>query len=164
VIDQAFTMIDAGDLDGLKTLTRNIPPKDLVNMRKSGLYSILIYAVDKERRDIVKWLVDEKKADVNLQIRNETPMQRALFRNNELLVKDLIDWGADMNHQMPHTAFNMPLYAIMREKPRLLDMMLAKGASMDYNIDRHHVRALLQMHNPEVEAVHFKHRRWRRLR
>ena len=74
VIDQVFTMIDAGDLDGLKTLTRNIPPKDLVNMKKSGLYSILIYAVDKERRDIVKWLVDEKKADVNLQIRNETPM------------------------------------------------------------------------------------------
>lgn len=132
-------MIDAGDLDGLKTLTKNIPPTDLVNMRKSGLYSILIYAVDKERRDIVKWLVEDKKADVNMKVRNESALQRALFRNNESIVKDLVDYGADMDQKMNHTEFNMPLYAIMRDSPRLLDLMLEKGASMEYKVDRGHV-------------------------
>ena len=112
-------------------------------MKQHGLYNLLIYAVECERRDIVKWLVEEMHADVNEVVRNQTPLERALFRNNELIVTDLLDWGADMNRTMYHTAFNMPLYAIMRGKPILLDMMLERGASMDYDVDRHHVAALL---------------------
>lgn len=56
----------------------------------------------------MKWLVEEKKADVNEKTKNDTPMIRALFRNNELLVRDLINWGADLNHKMPSLQFNMP--------------------------------------------------------
>lgn len=59
-------MIEANDLDGLKHLTKNIPPSDLVKMTINGqMYTPLIFAIDKERRDIVRWLVEEKHADVN---------------------------------------------------------------------------------------------------
>lgn len=37
VINQVFTMIEAGDLDGLKMLTKKMPPSDLVSMRRMGL-------------------------------------------------------------------------------------------------------------------------------
>ena len=57
IVDQVFTLTEAGDLDGLKQLTRTIPPRDLVEMSAPGRRSILIFAVDSERRDIVRWLV-----------------------------------------------------------------------------------------------------------
>ena len=63
-------MIQAGDLDGLKQLTRTIPPANLINMRMTGSQTVLIYAVDKERRDIIRWLVEEKHADVNQVAKN----------------------------------------------------------------------------------------------
>ena len=108
--------------------------------------------------------MEEKNADVNQKTKNDTPLIRALFRNNELIVRDLIKWGADMNYKMPNTEFNMPLYAVMRGRAHLLDLMLKMGASMDYSVDKGHVAALLQMQSPEFLEVHFKHRRWRRLR
>lgn len=64
-------MIEVNDLDGLRALTKNIPPKDLVEMSLPGLKTILIYAVDREKRDIIRWLVEEKGADVNKSMRNE---------------------------------------------------------------------------------------------
>ena len=124
-------MIEADDLIGLKNLTKNIPPADLVKMTISGQYTPIIFAIDKERRDIVKWLVEEKHADVNQQVKNESALQRAIFRNNEAIVKDLLDYGADMNKKMWHTEWTMPLFAIMRDKPRLLDMMLERGAQAE---------------------------------
>ena len=45
----------------------------------------------------------------------------------------------------------MPLYAIIREKPNLLEIMLEKGASLDFDINRNHVQALLLMKDPKVE-------------
>ena len=150
-------MVEAGDLDGLKRLTRNIPPTDLVKMSITGQYTPLIFAIDKERRDIVRWLVEEKHADVNLSVKNESALQRAIFRNNELIVKDLLDFGVDMNKKMFHTEWTMPLFAIMRDKPRLLDMMLERGASIEYDMTREHVRLLLVGKTKPIETVFFKH-------
>ena len=78
-------MIEIGDLEALKKLTKAILPGDLVEMRRAGQSNVLIYAVDKDRRDIVRWLVEEKKADVNGIVKNESALQRAIFRNNELI-------------------------------------------------------------------------------
>jgi hypothetical protein len=36
-----------------------------------------------------------------------------------------------MNKKMWHTEWTMPLFAIMRDKPRLLDMMLERGAQAE---------------------------------
>ena len=53
-----------------------------------------------------------------------------------------------MDEKMKNTSFTMPLYAIMREKPNLLEIMLQKGASLDFDVNRNHVQALLLMKDP----------------
>ena len=58
-------MIEVGELDELKKLTKTIPPASLVSMRMTGSQTVLIYSVDKEKRDIMRWLIEEKHADVN---------------------------------------------------------------------------------------------------
>ena len=129
IVDQVFSLTEVGDLDELKQLTRTIPPQNLVEMSSPGRRSILIFAVDCERRDIVRWLVQEKKADVNAVFTNETALQRAIYRNNEAILRDLIGFGADLNHLVPQINFNMTMYAVHRGKPRLLDAILEAGAS-----------------------------------
>ena len=66
IVQQVFTLVENGNLDELKRVTKAIPPKDLASMKQRGIqYSPLIKAVDSERRDIVRWLITEKGANVN---------------------------------------------------------------------------------------------------
>lgn len=128
-------MIEAGDLEGLRKLTKTIPPKDLVEMTMTGKQTVLIFAVDKERRDIVRWLVEEKSADVNRDTRNgETPLQRAIFRNNEPIVEDLVKYGANINHRVRNSDISMTMYCIIRSQSNILDILIENGASMEYTI------------------------------
>ena len=50
-------MIQAGDLEGLKKLTKNMESSDIASMTKAGSKSVLVYAIQYERRDIIRWLV-----------------------------------------------------------------------------------------------------------
>ena len=157
-------MVEVGDLDALKSLTKTIPPQDLVEMVKPGQSALLNFAVDKDRRDIVRWLIEEKKADVNKTHKNESALQRAIFRNNELIVRDLLSYGANFEHLMHHVNMNMPQYAIMRNKPKILDIMLEHGASMDYKINGKKIDEKVKNPDDTFRQVHFKHERWRQLR
>ena len=65
MVQQVFNLIEIGELDELKKLTKTIPPASLINMRMAGSQTVLIYSVDKEKRDIMRWLIEEKHADVN---------------------------------------------------------------------------------------------------
>ena len=67
-------MVQVGDLDGIKKLTKNMDARDVVSMRRPGRKSILIFAIDSERLDIVKWLIQEKGADVNTKTDGEYPV------------------------------------------------------------------------------------------
>ena len=57
IVDQVYNMIQAGDLEGLKKLTKNMESSDIANMTKAGSKSVLVYAIQYERRDIIRWLV-----------------------------------------------------------------------------------------------------------
>ena len=133
-------------------------------MNLSSLYTILNYAIDRERRDIVRWLVEEKGADVNMPSKNESPLQRAIFRNNEPIIKDLLAYGANVDFRVPNMHINMPMYCIIRDQPRLLDILLETGASMSYSIKGKPVDPDFTRKNPLITQVHAKHQRWRRLR
>lgn len=64
-------------------------------MKHAGGYNPLIYAIDRERREIVLWLL-EIGADVNIRCKNETALQRAIFRDNNLILRDLLEQGGDI--------------------------------------------------------------------
>ena len=134
-------------------------------MRMAGSQTVLIYSVDKEKRDIMRWLIEEKHADVNQAANNgETPLQRAIFRNNEPILRDLLSYGANMEYLIPNMNMSLPIYAVMRGSSEMLDVMLEKGASMDYRINGKPVDDTLKKKEPAIAKVHLKHERWRRLR
>ena len=64
----------------------------------------------------------------------------------------------------PPLSLTMPLYAIARKNDALLDVMLEMGAEMDYDTKRNSVRQVLSEATNKIHEVHFKHKRWRRLR
>ena len=57
IVDRVYNMIQAGDLEGLKKLTKNMESSDIASMTKAGSKSVLVYAIQYERRDIIRWLV-----------------------------------------------------------------------------------------------------------
>ena len=65
----------------------------------------------------------------------ETALQRAIFRNDFQICKDLLDRGARLDHIYPITKLTPALYTIVRGKPKLLNLMLEYGASMDYVVN-----------------------------
>jgi len=65
----------------------------------------------------------------------ETALQRAIFRNDFQICKDLLDRGARLDHTYPITKLTPALYTIVRGKPKLLNLMLEYGASMDYVVN-----------------------------
>ena len=79
--------------------------------------------------------MQEKGADVNKLSGNEFPTERVIVRNNEAILRDMIEYGADLNFKVPTINWTMPVCAIMRERPNLLDIMLENGIDMDYKIN-----------------------------
>mgnify|MGYP001626792504 CR=1 FL=1 len=79
-------------------------------------------------------------------------------------MKDLIGFGADCEHRIPNIELNMPLYAILRENTKILDILLESGVSMDYHIHHKPVAPKIKKMSSEIDEVHQKHERWRRLR
>ena len=58
---------------------------------------------------------------------------------------------------IPHMNLNMPLYAIVRGKANLLDIMLESGASMEYSVNNTQVNMELIKKDQSINLVHLKH-------
>ena len=69
----------------------------------------------------------------------------------------MIEFGADFNHMIPHMNLNMPLYAIVRGKGNLLDIMLENGASMEYTVNNTQVDQEIIKKDDSINLVHLKH-------
>ena len=70
---------------------------------KSDGDSLLFYATHYEKYDLVKTLITEKNADVNIQnTYGQTPLCQALFKNNYELAKLLLENGAGIHIKNSH--------------------------------------------------------------
>ena len=67
-------------------MTKEVLPKDIAGIKRPGSGSLLVYAIDRERRDIMLWLLDEIGVDAN----SEPCLERAIYRRNEQILKDLL--------------------------------------------------------------------------
>lgn len=57
-IEKIFHLIEEGNLTELKRIVEIIPEQQFVKLtNKTGHFNPLIYAIDKEKRDIVLWLI-----------------------------------------------------------------------------------------------------------
>ncbi len=76
----------------------------------------------------------------------------------------MLDKGARLDYKYPTSGLTHALFAIVRGKPKLLNLLLEYGASMDYVVNGKVVQDHIKTCPYEIEQVHFKHQRWRRLR
>ena len=50
--------------------------------------------------------------------------------------------------------YNMPLYAILRDNTKILDILLESGVSMDYHIHNKPVTPKIKKMSTEIDLVH----------
>ena len=115
-------LIQHGDLDGVKKIVAQMPPKHFVSMNMSQGYTPLILAVDSRRRDIVNFVLD-CGADINQYCKNETALHRAIFRNDLEICKDLIARGADIEAKMMRSGITPCIYSVIRDQPQTLNLL-----------------------------------------
>ena len=124
-IDMIFYQIEEGNLAELKKIAKTIPHQQLVNfVDRTGNINPLIYAIDRDRREIVLWLI-EIGADVNKKLpNNESPIERAIFRKNNVILKDLLENGASIGGLAKNLPINIILYSILKEEFDAVEIML----------------------------------------
>ena len=78
---------------------------------------MLIYATTDGHMDIVRYLVEELKVNVNeVSTNGESPLHRACYFNRLEIAQYLIDHGANIEHRSKQDVTPY-LIAIMRVKP-----------------------------------------------
>ena len=128
-----------------------MPPKYLLSMRQQGL-SPLIFACDSRDNEIVHFLLNDMEADPNESCQGgETALQRAIYKNDYQICKDLLDKGARLDYKYPTSGLTHALFAIVRGKPKLLNLLLEYGASMDYVVKGKVVQDHIKSCTPEIE-------------
>jgi hypothetical protein len=77
-------------------------------------------------------LLDQVGLSPNETENKESPLHRAIFRNDETILKELLERGADSEHlvPLPGPKITPAQYTVIRKAPILLDMLLENGAGM----------------------------------
>ncbi|XP_048579657.1 myotrophin isoform X1 [Nematostella vectensis] len=89
--------IKAGNVEEVQKRL-SMPGRCSVNAPISSGRCPLHHAIAANMRPIVEWLVEKKCADPNLEDEDDTtPLMIAISKNNHMMVKYLIDHGADVN-------------------------------------------------------------------
>ncbi len=108
-------------------------------------------------------MLDEIKADPNeVSKGGESALQRAIYRNDSAICKDLLNHGAETEFKFAVTNLTCARYCVIREKPKLLDLLLDYGAELDLvaeELEKQYYRDY-----DKFKAILFKHERWRRIR
>lgn len=69
-------------------------------------------------------------AVVNEEFENLTPLEEAIHNNDVMMVRILIEAGADVNHGHPRTG-KRPLHDAVTKDLRIMDLLLAAGADVE---------------------------------
>ncbi len=83
------------DLDGFKSLIDSLED---VNIQDKYGWTPLHLAIRRGREEMVRYLVEEKKADINIQDSSGwTPLMEAIMDDFPTIVKYLVEKGADLS-------------------------------------------------------------------
>mmetsp|Transcript_15705 Transcript_15705/g.26480 ORF Transcript_15705/g.26480 Transcript_15705/m.26480 type:complete len:100 (-) Transcript_15705:368-667(-) len=98
---------------------------------------MLLIAVDQGYLDIVKFLLEEIRVDVNEQTTSgESALHRACYRNRQDILRYLLD-NHSPNMELRKVSTDnylilTPLYeACLRERVEAIDLLLSHGANID---------------------------------
>lgn len=143
LIVMAFESIDTGDLTALKRHplydknSKLINRKTFRDMKQYKSNTMLLMAVEKGFLDIVKFLIEDVKVDINYITRGgETALHRACYRNRPQIVKYLIKRGANLeqnNQRLKYTPF---CRACLGNRDIAIHLLLQNGAKIGFD-ERH---------------------------
>mmetsp|Transcript_6452 Transcript_6452/g.4577 ORF Transcript_6452/g.4577 Transcript_6452/m.4577 type:complete len:96 (+) Transcript_6452:274-561(+) len=94
-----------------------MPRESFTSLRSFDNYTLLIYAVNSRRLEIIKYLI-KLGVDVNECVKSakETALTRSIFVNDPAIVVELLEAGADKEHISGHTRFTPLIEAVMRNR------------------------------------------------
>ena len=121
--------VQANQLESIKIL---VAAGISVEDRTGGVFSPLTSAIRENRKEIVRYLVDEAGADVNLP-GEHLPLIKAIRRrvvadDNEI-IEFLLRRGADIN--LLYRGWNAIMEAVENGDKRLLNLLIEKGNGID---------------------------------
>lgn len=109
-----------------------------VNMQDGFGQSPLHLALSNKKDDVFNFLLDEKKADVNVggskqKLKNQTVLYLAVTRNQQDLIQKLFERGADPN--VADSEGGVPLAEAVigaAVNPEIVKMLIEKGANVNH--------------------------------
>ena len=88
-------LVYKNDIDSFKKLIDSL---DNVNIQDKYGWTPLHLAIRRGREEMVRYLVEEKKADINIQDNSGwTPLMEAIMDDFPSIVKYLVEQGADLS-------------------------------------------------------------------
>lgn len=134
---ELFNILFSNDSTKLKSYI-NLEFNNDMKLVESAYYStgsnILIYAVQENNIEIVKYLLDNG-FNVNCRdLKNgETALLRAIHFNRYEVIEILLKYKVDCNiihNELKITPINL---AVMRNKPKIVDLLMSHNIKFDYN-------------------------------
>ena len=122
--------IKIGDLEKLKQMNPKTWQKDFgssrLSLQSSRLHSYpLVYlAVESNKSEIVRWLVEEKKFDIEKKNLEKSPLKLAIEMKNFPMVTDLIQMGASVGDQITTYRISLLSKTIETRQFEILDLLL----------------------------------------
>lgn len=109
----------------------NLPSSEIIKLDEHGRH-LLGYAATANDLEIVRYIIEKKKIDVNLVNKfGATALQEAIVRSNFEIVKYLVNNGADVNIVSKSGA--TPLWwALDTKNIEIAKYLVSKGADLDY--------------------------------
>lgn len=118
-----------GSVDNVKKLIEKDP--SCVNARSHGLKITALHAASQHgRSDIVTLLLSHGAIVDVTDIQGFTPLMNAVIYNHFDIVRNLLNNGADPNHQNQMDQFPL-LLALWQDNMEMFDLLLSKGAKIN---------------------------------
>lgn len=118
-----------------------------VEDKNGGVFSPLTTAIREDRKEIVKYLLDEAGADVNSP-GEHLPIIKAIrrFRNGDTeILEMLLAKGADIN--LMYRGWNAVLQAVENGDARVLKLLVERGSGVDLDVTDESGRTVIEIVN-----------------
>jgi len=127
IANDVFVSIVQGNLENLKHLVNN--GTDLNMIKDENDKSPLIYAIEKENIDIVKYIIS-CGVDINSQDKDKKiPLIYAIEHDHLAMVNYLIENGADVNYNPPNKLCPL-MYALEKNNNSMVRCLIEYGANI----------------------------------
>ncbi len=129
-LQRKYELLDAVQIGNLSHLKAFLEDDGNVNAIYPNGKTLLIVAVERQKKEIVTFLV-RAGADLNQRdFRDRTPLMYAADKENVSIAQHLLDAGADVNAKNKQ-GLTALMYAAYKNAPKMAEVLLYAGADIN---------------------------------